>query len=75
MENVEKITWRFGEPETWPSIFESGEIPFKCLCCCTKTAEFKATMPDRYAIVNALLCRDCVKLKPAEIMAMMEKGG
>jgi len=73
IESIEKITWKFGEPADWPQIFGKNEVHFACMCCRAKTATYKATMPDGYGIVNIVLCPDCVKLEPAEILAGMKR--
>ena len=74
LESIEKITWKLGEPKDWPQIFGPGEIHFACMCCRKKTATHKATMPDGYGIVCVVLCQDCVKLEPAEILAGMKRN-
>ena len=73
LESIEKIEWKLGEPADWPQIFGKNEVHFACLCCRAKTATYKATMPDGYGIVNIVLCPDCVKLEPAEILAGMKR--
>ena len=48
--------------------------PDKCYCCRTYAGVYRVGIKDRSADVMVVVCGECVKLEPSEIVAMMEGG-
>jgi len=72
--SIEKITWKLGEPQDWPRIFETGEVPFACMVCGRATATHRIVFDNHPIRMQVIACPDCITKDAAHIeIALLRK--
>jgi len=72
---IEKLEWKFGDPATWPGLYEKNEVPFSCMCCRKKTATHRVTIKDLDTTkLRPVLCDQCAGLNADTIYLSMMGG-
>ena len=72
--SVKQITWKCGEPATWPGLYAKDEVPFSCMLCRKQTATHRVTLgKDGTEILRVVVCGDCAGKDNSEYIAWFDR--